>query len=101
MQALEILIRTRIGHAATDKTRALILDENLHALIGDGGVDANRFALIKPIAMLDGVDGGLFQCELDAEDRVSVIAMPLDGLNDLLLGRPRLGEVGDEVELEV
>ena len=85
--ALEVLGGGRVGHVLGVEARPLVGDADVEPLGSDRVRDEDALVRVHLVAVLDGVDEGLFEGELDGEDVVLGVAGGLERLLDLRPGR--------------
>jgi hypothetical protein len=93
VEALEVFVEGRVGDRSAVEAGAFILDGDLGLFGADGGLDLDGLGAVELVAVLDGVDQGLFEGELDAEEGVGEVGVLLDLVENAFLDRPALGKV--------
>ena len=98
--ALEVLDRGRVGHVGRVEAGALVGDLDGEAvglhLVGD----LDRLVAVVLVAVLDRVDEGLFEGELDGEDFAVVEEERLEGALDVVLDTTRLRRIAGDDQVQ-
>ena len=68
----EVFVLGGVGHVLQAETGALVFDHDADFVVGDLAGDKDLFARVEAVAVLDGVDQGLFEGQADAEDPAGV-----------------------------
>jgi hypothetical protein len=84
------------GTSAGSNPRAFVGDLDLETVDVETVRDVDLFGTVELVAVLDGVDEGLLERQLDAEDVVGVSGRGLQKLLDRVLDATRLGRVADD-----
>ena len=98
--ALDVLEGGGVGHVAGVEAVALVGDVDLEVLGANHGDDGHLFIAVHLVAVLDGIDQGLFQGQADAEDFFFAgVVRPQESL-DVLLHAAGLRRVAGDDEVQ-